>query len=190
MTFQTSEQFLYQGKKLLSNNCPLAMHPHTPEFLTVTSMCRRGYNGTWRIKDDQLFLIKLDAYIKHPTAVHGRSVLNLDDESDDFCFKIVDEPMAVNANLIDVFPEAKDGQLFADWFSGDINFGQGKGEDQGMASAYPKYLTLSFEKGILIKEIVRTYEEVFPPKTMAQRMEALLKSPPIRIGLSRIYKSK
>jgi hypothetical protein len=190
MTFQTSEQFLYRGQKLLSRNCPLALHPHAPEFLTVTSMCRRGYNGTWSIQNHQLFLIKLEAYIQHPTAVFGKRVFDLDNESDDLCTKIINVPMAVKANLTEVFPETVDGKLFADWFSGDIHFGQGEGENQGLGDSYQRYLTLSFEKGILVNEVIKTYAEVFPPQSMEQRMEALLKAPSVRIGLSRIYKTK
>jgi hypothetical protein len=174
MTFQTSERFLYHGKQLFSNDQPLSHHPHVPKFVSVTTMCRRGYNGTWNIADSKLYLTELDANIQHPTRLKKRRVRMLNEkwlelESEPWViYKEVLEPLVIKVKLLDIFPKAINGQLFADWFSGEINFGQGKGLDQGMTNSYEKYLTLSFDKGILVGESIRPSVEVYPPKSIEE----------------------
>jgi hypothetical protein len=192
MTFQTSERFLYQGKQLFSNDQPLALHPHAPEFVSVMTMCRRGYNGSWQIEDNQLFLIELDANIQHPTRLKKRRVrmlnpkrleLELEHEfvsESCFIYKDVLEPLVIEVKLLDIFPEAINGPLFADWFSGVINFGQGKGIDQGMTNSYKKYLTLSFVKGVLVGEAIRPSAEVYPPKSIEEIRTIFKNSPRTR----------
>jgi len=190
MTFQLSERFFYQDKELFSNDQPLAHHPQVPKFVSCTSMCRRGYNGTWNIEDSKLYLTELDANIQHPTRLKKTRVrrfnekwLELEHEFDSepcFIYKDVLRPLVVNVKLLDVFPEAMNGPLFADWFCGEINFGQGKGKDQGMTNSYKKYLTLRFEKGVLVSEAIRPYKEVFPPKSIEEIIESFKKSPRAR----------
>jgi hypothetical protein len=182
MTFQTSERFLYQGKQLFSNDQPLSHHPHVPKFVPVTTICRRGYNGTWNIQDSKLYLTELDANINHPTRLKKRRVKMLNQkwlelESEPWViYKDVLEPLIIKVKLLDIFPKAINGQLFADWFSGEINFGQGKGVDQGMANSYEKYLTLSFDKGILVGESIRPSVEVYPPKSIEEIRASFIKS--------------
>ncbi len=183
MTFQTSERFLYQGKQLFSNDQPLSHHPNVPKFVSVTTMCRRGYNGTWNIADSKLYLTELDANIQHPTRLKKRRVRMLNEkwlelESEPWViYKDVLEPLVIKVKLLDIFPKAINGQLFADWFSGEINFGQGKGIDQGMTNSFKKYLTLSFLKGVLVNEAFRHHKEVFPPKSIEEVRASFQKSP-------------
>ena len=188
MTFQTSERFLYQGKQLFSNDQPLALHPHAPEFVSVMTMCRRGYNGSWQIEDNKLYLTELDANIKHPTRLKKRRVRRLNekwlelehdhdhDSEPIFIYKEVLVPLVIKVKLLDVFPEAINGQLFADWFSGEINFDQGEVVNEGMITTYERYLTLNFEKGILVNERNRTHEEVYPTKTTEELIASFQQS--------------
>ncbi|SMC32901.1 hypothetical protein [Polynucleobacter kasalickyi] len=185
MTFQTSEKFLYQGKQLFSHDEPLASHPHAPEFLAVTSMCWRGYNGSWSIQKKKLFLIKLEAYIKHPTALRERRVINLQGEADELSFDIVWEPMAMKANLKAIFPQTVNRRLFADWFTGEIHFGLDDGIGQGMKNAYKTYQTLRFEKGILVNETIRLSEVVYPAISTEAFMASFQDVPRTRRGLYR-----
>jgi hypothetical protein len=187
MTFQTSERFLYQGRQLFSNDQPLSHHPLVPKFVSVMSLCRRGYNGTWIIRDSKLYLTELDANIHHPTRLKKRRVrmlnpkwLELEDELESepwFIYKDLLEPLVIKVQLLDIFPEAVNGPLFADWFSGVINFGLGKGIDQGMTNSYKKYLTLRFVKGVLVAEAIRPYKEVFPPRSIEEIRASFEKSP-------------
>jgi len=190
MTFQLSERFFYQDKELFSNDQPLAHHPQVPKFVSVTSMCRRGYNGTWNIEDRKLYLTELDANLQHPTRLKKRRVrsfnkkwLELEHEFDSepcFIYEDVLRPLVINVKLLDIFPDAVNGPLFADWFCGEINFGQGKDKDQGMTNSYKKYLTLRFVKGVLVSEAIRPYKEVFPPKSIEEIIESFKKSPRAR----------
>jgi hypothetical protein len=187
MTFQTSERFLYQARQLFSNDQPLSHHPLVPKFVSVMSLCRRGYNGTWIIRDSKLYLTELDANIHHPTRLKKRRVrmlnpkwLELEDELESepwFIYKDLLEPLVIKVQLLDIFPEAVNGPLFADWFSGVINFGLGKGIDQGMTNSYKKYLTLRFVKGVLVAEAIRPYKEVFPPRSIEEIRASFEKSP-------------
>ena len=71
------------------------------------------------------------------------------------------EPVAVKATLEDVVPEASEDGLFADWFTGAINFPQGEILLRGMNNRYEQYLSLSFNRGILTGEQVLTYDEAY-----------------------------
>jgi hypothetical protein len=162
LTHQNSETFIHKDEELQSYNQPLRSHPNLPEFLPLGSFCRRGYNGTWSIKNGKLYLVDLYAHVKHPTEVNIRQCLRYNLELDDFYYETVHEPVALKATLKDVFPEVGKDGLLADWFSGNINFGQGDIMLRGMHNRYDKYLSLRFENGALVDERVLTYDEAHP----------------------------
>jgi hypothetical protein len=58
----------------------------------------------------------------------------------------------------------EDGLLFADWFTGNINFGQGNFMLRGINNRYEEYLSLLFENGVLVEEQVLTYDKAYPPR--------------------------
>ena len=58
----------------------------------------------------------------------------------------------------------EDGLIFAEWFTGNINFGQGDITLRGINNRYDKYLSLRFENGVLVEERVLTYDEAYPPE--------------------------
>jgi hypothetical protein len=164
LTHQNRETFFYKGEELPSYNQPLRSHPNLPKFLPLGSFCWRGYNGTWSIKNGKLYLIHLYAHIKHPTEVNIKQCLRYDLERDDFYYETLQAPVAVKATLKDVFPEAGEDGLLAEWFTGNINFGQGDITLRGMHNRYDKYLSLRFDNGVLVAEQVLTYDEAYPPE--------------------------
>lgn len=164
MTHQNSETFTHGGVELESYNQPLRSHPNLPKFLPLGSFCRRGYNGTWSIKNGKLYLVGLYAHVKHPTEVNIQQYLRYDLKRDDFYYETVHEPVAVKATLKDVFPKSTENGLFADWFTGKINFGQGDIILRGMNNRFEKYLSLRFVNGVLVEERVLTHHEAYPPE--------------------------
>lgn len=164
MTHQNRETFIHKGEELQSYSQPLRSHPNLPEFLPLGSFCWRGYNGTWRIENEKLYLIDLYAHVKHPTKVNIKQCSRYDLERDDFFYETVHEPVAVKATLRDVFPKAREDGLFADWFTGNINFGQGNITLRGINNRFEEYLSLRFENGVLVEERVLTYDEAYPPE--------------------------
>ncbi len=164
MTHQNRETFIHKDEELQSYSQPLRSHPNLPKFLPLGSFCWRGYNGTWSIKNQKLYLVDLYAHIPHPTEVNIKQCLRYDLERDDFYNDTVHEPVAVKATLKDVFPEAGEDGLFAAWFTGYINFGQGDITLRGMHNRYEKYLSLGFKNGVLTEEFFLTHEEAYPPE--------------------------
>jgi hypothetical protein len=166
LTHQNRETFIYKGEELQSYNQPLRSHPNLPEFLPPGSFCWRGYNGTWNIENGKLYLVDLYAHVAHPTEVNIKQRLRYDLERDDFFYETVHEPVAVKATLKDVFPEVGEDGLLADWFTGNINFGQGDITLRGIHNRYEEYLSLRFENGVLAEERVLTYDEVYPSEEL------------------------
>jgi hypothetical protein len=165
LTHQNRETFIHKDEELQSYSQPLRSHPNLPKFLPLGSFCWRGYNGTWSIKNQKLYLVDLYAHIPHPTEVNIKQCLRYDLERDDFYYETVHEPVAVKATLKEVFPEAGQDGLFADWFTGNINFGQGDITLRGMHNRYEKYLSLHFDSGFLVSEQVLTYDEAYPQES-------------------------
>jgi hypothetical protein len=59
----------------------------------------------------------------------------------------------------------EDGLLFADWFTGQINFGQGNITLRGVHNCFEEYLSLHFEKGVLAEERVLTCDKAYQSKS-------------------------
>ena len=63
MTFQSSETLLLRGEKLSLCPEPLAQYLKTGgkpiKFDADWTACWRGYEGTWAIEGDRLYLVKL-----------------------------------------------------------------------------------------------------------------------------------
>ena len=60
-TPQFPEKLLYRGQEYRLACVPLekyfdANHPKPTEFRSGNTACRRGYVGTWEVKDSQLYL--------------------------------------------------------------------------------------------------------------------------------------
>ncbi len=91
------------------------------------------------------------------------------------CIHGYEPPWSIEANklyLVDlkvylenlVSDASEDGFLFADWFTGNINFGQGDITLRGMHNRFEKYLSLRFDNGVLMEERFLTHEEAYPPE--------------------------
>ncbi len=114
--------------RLQSYDQPLNSHPRLTEILMETPACIGGYERTWGIENNNLYLVDLK--------IHSENL----------------------------FSDVSEYGLFADWFTGNINFGQGDIKLRGMHNRYEKYLSLRFEKGVLAEKKVLTYNEAYPPE--------------------------
>ena len=132
MTHQNRELFFYKGIRFQSYDQPLNSHPKLTELLMETPAYMGGYERTWTIENNKLYLVDLK--------IHLENLLS------DAC---------------------EDGLLFADWFTGNINFGQGNITLRGMHNRFEEYLSLRFEKGVLAEERVLMYDEAYPPEPEA-----------------------
>lgn len=116
------------GKEHQSDSKPLCSHPKLTELMMVAPACIYGYERTWSIEENKLYLVDLKIHLEH------------------------------------VLSEAcEDGLLFADWFTGNINFGQGNIILRGLNNRNEEYLLLLFENGVLVEEQFLTYDKAYPP---------------------------
>jgi hypothetical protein len=115
--------------RLQSDEQPLRTYPRLTELLMETPACIGGYERTWSIENNRLYLVDLKIHLE-----------NLLSEA------------------------CEDGLLFADWFTGNINFRQGDITLRGMHNRYEKYLSLRFKNGVLTEERFLTHEEAYPPE--------------------------
>ena len=121
------EKLIFDGERHVLCATPLRMYfestVHEIPFTAPHSACWRGYQGTWEVKGERLYIISLDGYLKDGT----------------------------KANLETVFPDSN-GQVFAVWFTGTLRAPTGRVLDHrdGLCgSLYERDLILTFEEGIL-----------------------------------------
>lgn len=101
MTDQTCEFISIEGKRY-----PLLTEPFEPYvegnpdilFFANNSACWRGYIGTWKIEDNQLFLIGLKGYSESNESITMKTL----------------------------FPKKR--KVFADWYTGELHISKGKAE--------------------------------------------------------------
>jgi hypothetical protein len=129
MTAQSREILTYKGETVGMAAEPLArmIRRKKIKFLLRSSDCWRSYIGYWEIKDDQLFLVDIDAYDDDGKKVKVSDLFNGQTE------------------------------VFADWVSEELCIPQGKllkYSHGGFSSIYERDLLLKFEKGRLIDERV------------------------------------
>lgn len=136
MTAQTPELFIYKNLQLTIKCEPLKQYfenfKNLPKFIFNDTDCDRGYVGKWEIKEKKLYLIDLNGFTSNG-----------------------------NINLNYLFPQKS--EVFADWFSGEINIPQGEVMEYSRLTPilYEKYIVLTFENGILIKEQLRDNKAKF-----------------------------
>ena len=133
MTAQYTERLLLRGEKLSLCTEPLASYLESGvsriTFDAETSACWRGYEGTWAIESDRLYLVKLQ----------GGSVTN---------------EGWVERSLADLFPEYPDG-VFAHWYTGELRCSKGQLLNYvhgGYASQYEQDLFIEVVRGVVVSE--------------------------------------
>lgn len=123
MTAQAGDIIIYNGKKHSMTSEPLfyyIIHRRDIQFVAPSTLCYRGYFGTWEIKEGKLYLIHLKAYIK------GYEKVGVDY----------------------LFPGQS--EAFASWFTGEIRIPTGKllkYVHSGYESIFQKELLLFFLEG-------------------------------------------
>ena len=128
MTAQIREKLRYNGKiyHLAVEPLHTYLKEHKIKFVSSSTVCWRGYVGSWLIEDDYLYLVDLKAYIPSDNSRWGGEEVGLD-----YLFPGQDK-------------------VLADWFSGEIRIPHGemiRYVHMGYASIYEKELFLRFVKG-------------------------------------------
>jgi hypothetical protein len=133
MTAQFSETLLLRGEKLSLCTEPLAPYLATGsnriKFDAEWTACWRGYEGTWTIEGNRLYLVKLKGTSRTGAGWIRRS-------------------------LGDLFPDFPDG-VFAHWFTGELRCTKGKllkYVHGGYASRYEQELFIDVVRGVVIGE--------------------------------------
>jgi uncharacterized protein (TIGR02996 family) len=145
MTFQIRETLIHRG---LSRDVwcdPLASYEgdrKVPDFGVVTSACWRGYVGTWEVRDDALYLLRLDEPFGDRSlgsfgiSTGGAFLLRLDEPFGDGSVNGLDE----------MFP-GHGGSVEATWFSGEV-----VPDDVGPGDPALAPFALVFRRGKLLLE--------------------------------------
>ncbi len=135
MTAQFSETLFHRGEKLSLCTEPLAVYLETCntriKFDAEWTACWRGYQGTWAIEGDRLYLVKLKGTSRTGAGWIKRS-------------------------LGDLFPDYPDG-VFAHWFTGELRCTKGKllkYVHGGYASRYEQDLFIDVVRGVVVGEHV------------------------------------
>lgn len=128
MTAQSGEILFYQGEELSMQTCPLQVYFNImdihPGFTREMSCNWRGYNGTWEILDNHLYLVKLIGKLNNDTF----------------------------ASIESFFPNYPN-RVFANWFSGFITIAQGELLEYvhtGFCSTYERSLILDVVRGKVV----------------------------------------
>lgn len=146
-TAQIPDILIYKGKEYSMFTNPLEIYLDSignrqfPEFVGGGSTaCWRGYQAIWTIKEDTMYLTKIQACHK--------------DEGD------------VDANLSIMFGDkCKNGKVPADWYSGLVILPRGRLKryiHMGYGSVYSKYTLIEICKGEMTQELnlnSKEYEE-------------------------------
>ena len=132
MTAQSREIIFIEGKEEQMAAEPLAPYlasTKNVKFSWPNTACWRGYYGTWKLEDNKLFLISLEAFIDD--GINRTNPVGMDY----------------------LFP--KQSRVFAEWFSGIIKIEIGdllEYVHAGYSSVYQKNRYLVFEDGIKVDE--------------------------------------
>lgn len=125
MTEQIQELLMYNNRTYTMDALPLTPYLQKKgiSFTSQSTACWRGYIATWEIKNDKLYLIGLEGYLKNHKQV----------------------------NLRYLFPFRK--RVFARWFSGEIQIMWSAVERyaENDTESMPEELLLEFRNGRLIK---------------------------------------
>lgn len=135
MTLQISEKLIYKDIEFYIGTYPLETYLEEKQicFNWESTACKRGYNGTWLIEDDKLFLIDLSATIIKDYGMRK------------WPFEYVE------VGLDYLFPNQE--KVFAEWFSGELDFWSGQllgYYSKNMVERYYPGPTPIYEKKVII----------------------------------------
>ncbi len=135
MTLQISEKLIYKDIEFYIGTYPLETYLEEKQicFNWESTACKRGYNGTWLIEDDKLFLIDLSATIIKDYGM----------------WKWPFEYVEVGLDYL--FPNQE--KVFAEWFSGELDFWSGQllgYYSKNMVERYYPGPTPIYEKKVII----------------------------------------
>ena len=136
MTAQIEERIFYKGDWETMSTEPLVDYLKTRpdiKFRLETSACWRGYFGSWKIKDDKLYLTDIEGFLVDVGEV----------------------------DLNHLFPNQD--EVFAEWYTGTITLPRGEMLDyvhMGYYTLFEYDLLIEIKNGRVVKEEMRSnYEE-------------------------------
>jgi hypothetical protein len=132
MTYQSLESLVYQGRTYLTKTQALEVYfqmgGKRPPIIVNTSMCWRGYAGTWSLDDGRLRLTRLRGLLAQGKLVDIASEVYR--HQIEYC----DDPgLCRDLVLEDVFPGFPH-QVFAHWYSGEIQATAAEDESAGIVA--------------------------------------------------------
>jgi hypothetical protein len=167
MTAQFHEKLIWKGEEFGMASEPLALYlkrvKERVEFVFCNTACWRGYEGTWEITDNRLFLTDLQGEVlvtdikklnqekKKAEDFYNKGMLTQEEK-----IKLLREvktvlTVAADASVSTLFPGQD--KVFAEWFTGEIRIPQGKMLEyvhMGYQSLYEKDVYLEFKSGMLV----------------------------------------
>jgi len=137
MTAQFTENLTYEGQVYAMCTEPLGTYFQLtgvfPDFSKDCTALWRGYIGTWEVRLDRLYLLKLDGHL-----ASGEDI-----------------------SLATLFPEFPE-RVFAHWYTGSVRLPQGRRIEyvhMGYQSRHEADLFLDFERGHLVARRLVTNEQ-------------------------------
>ena len=165
MTAQATDPLIHNGNTYWLCDEPLKgyLKEQKISFQWTDTSNWRGYTAGWEIKAGKLFLTRIGGNIR---LACGDDVYR---RTGKLYYVIPAKP------LRELFPEADEDGLFADFVTGTLRCTYGEllhYVHQGHASTYEHELHLQFEKGVLVSEEVR--DGVAPPRSEQSEVVASL----------------
>lgn len=160
MTAQIADALDHQGQthKLFTNPLEFLLDGRRPAFVGENSALWRGYVALWEIRNDRLYLKDLHGRVCVAPADGGIRQAACGKHHAGRC----DVRDARFSDLAPLFA-LEDGQIPADWFSGDLCVPQGRMLDyvhMGYASRYERYLIIEIAHGAVVSSrLVSEHDE-------------------------------
>lgn len=160
MTAQIGEILIYKEQTFSIVSEPLSDYLETNKiepFKFFETSCWRGYVGYWKISGDKLFITNLKG----------------------------DDERIIDCGLVYLFPNKK--EVFAEWFSGDLTINLGELIEYvhaGFCSIYEKDLIITFDKGIITKQVLVENKSISEDDTDEENIKNTIKTYRTELDLS------
>lgn len=151
MTAQIPDILVHRGSSLALCDTPLDGYleklpkRRRPNFVMQSTACRRGYQATWEIRDQRLFLVALAGLVR-------------------------DDGGVIEVDLATAFPWMRRPR-FASWVDGELRCPEGRlihYEHMGFGSEYERDRLFTVHRGLLVDELLR----INPPRPVWYRLQA------------------
>lgn len=155
-TMQDPDRIIYQGKDLPLEGAPLNSYQwpsnKRPQFRADSSGNWRGYIAHWKIENNRLYLISIDANILDNPRDYNNWQEMLSDKN------------YHTSSIEELFPNKyEDGCVFADWYSGILRIGNADrvwgNPIGGFGRYYSKEFHIEIKNGVVISTSIKNYTQ-------------------------------